>query len=111
MKREPVVTRENAISIVRTTIARADSPHRLEVLEDKVSDLWWAWIVPVQTIEYARTRDVEAGFLIGLGPYLVDKFTIEAIPTGSGTRLHPLERARGYRSWWNFRGPNWITKL
>ena len=76
-----------------------------------MSELWWAWIVPVQSIEYARSRDVEAGLLIGLGPYLVDKFTSETIPTGSGTRLHPLERARGYQIWWTFRGPNWIMKL
>lgn len=49
--------------------------------------------------------------LFGLGPYLVDKWTREAIPTGTGTRLHALERARGYRSWWKFWGPDSVVKL
>lgn len=113
MKRLPAVTREQAIAIAKDAIARDDQHPESQwvvVLDDEVGELWWAWIVWVQSREYASTRN-PVHTLLGLGPYLVDKFTGEAIPTGTGTRLHTLERARGYRSWWDFRGPNSIMKL
>jgi hypothetical protein len=105
--RTPVVSRETAISIIRTTIAKSDAQvvHRLTVLDEEPRELWWAWIVPVQTVEYANIRNPKH-LLLGLGPYLVDN----PIQTGTGTRPHELERARGYRHWWDFRGPNRISE-
>ena len=113
MKRAPVVSKEDALSSVRDILesdVEARSGHRLAALDDEVRELWWAWIIPVQGEDYVRSGDPER-LLFGLGPYLVDKFTREVIPTGTGTSLHALERARGYRAWWDFRGPKRIMDL
>lgn len=107
-KRIPVVTKQEAVAIVRTaleTVNASSTAHRLVVLDEEIGELRWAWVVPVQSAECARDRNPEQ-LLFGLGPYLVDKFTGEAIPTGTGARLHAIERARGYRAWWDLRGPN-----
>jgi hypothetical protein len=106
MKRVPTVNKDQAVSLVRAALldrSALDDLH-LAVRDGAPRELWWAWVIPVQSQDPPHV-------VFGLGPYLVDKFTGEVIPTGSGTRLHPIERARGYRAWWDFRGPNWIAKL
>ena len=74
---------------------------QLDVLEDGVSELWWAWVVPFCTVEYAATRD-PMHVLLGVGPMLVDKFNGELLHTGSrfAAIVRRLERQRGYRPWW-----------
>ena len=82
-----------------------EAAYQLEVLEDSVSELAWAWVIPFGTSEYARTRRLEHN-LLGPGPILVDKFTGELLHTGSRfeASVRRLERERGYRPWWKFWG-------
>jgi hypothetical protein len=101
-------SRKKALETARAEIERinrdgGEAGHQLAVLEDSVAELWWAWIVPFSTIEYARTRDL-AYSLLGAGPMLVDKFNGELLHTGSrfDAIVRHIERQRGYRSWWRF---------
>jgi hypothetical protein len=115
------VSLDNAFDLARSALAassaQAGAQHELEVIETAYGELWWAWVVPCQSADYCRARGQEPGwmlaprFLVGLGPCLVDKFTGEVIMTGSGSRLHSIERKRGYRPWWKFWGPNSLLKL
>ena len=76
--------------------------YQLTLDETAVGELWWAWAVRVAADGQQFRR---------LGPYLVDKFTRDVIPTDTGTSLHELERSRGYRAWWNFRGPRTVREI
>ena len=109
MKRLPRVSKEDAVRIAGEVAALAEG-HELAIRAEGTKELWWAWVVPVNSAEYVRTGGGKH-LLFGLGPYLVDKFTGDVIPTGTGTRLHAVERDRGYRPWWKFWGPDSIMRL
>ena len=111
--RKPAVSRADAIEIVRDAVAkdnREPAALQMAVLNLDPLELPWAWVVAVQSAEHPTTSDKRFG-LVGVGPYLVDKFTGEAIRTGTGSRLHQIERERGYRAWWDRRGPNSVLEL
>jgi hypothetical protein len=103
-----------AVELARQSVVRSNSKsitHDLAVLSSHPAELWWAWIVPIGSVRFARTRD-PADTLHGLGPCLVDKRTGEVIRTRSVSRVYAIERARGYRPWWKlWGGPNRIVDL
>lgn len=106
MSRRAQVTVDRAFELARAECdtSRSEAGEPLALIEDQVGELWWAWVIPHQSARYVQTRNARE-LRLGLGPYLVDKFTGEVIATGTGSRLHALERARGYRPWWKFWGP------
>ena len=110
----PRVGSTEAIAIVRREVETRNHAVRfgepLAVDDTSIGELWWAWVVHAQSARYLRTGE-DAYLLIGLGPYLVDKFTGEVISTGTGTDLHKLERSRGYRRWWRRRGPQRVWEI
>ncbi len=113
-KRTPLLGAAEALTLVRSEIdawnRTAELQDPLAIDETSIGELWWAWAVGVQSARYLQNG--EGGSLIlGLGPYLVDKFTREVIQTGTGTDLHGLERERGYRSWWRRPGPRRVWEI
>jgi hypothetical protein len=110
----PQVGPAEAIALVRREVETRNKEQQfgepLAVDETSLGELWWAWVVAAQSVRYLQTGE-DSYLLIGLGPYLVDKFTREVIPTGTGTDLHELERSKGYRRWWRRRGPQRVWEI
>jgi len=112
--RMPRVTLDEAFALVRQEVEvrmkREQWNDPLVVIDLSFGTLWWAWAIGVQSSRYVETRDWLQMYL-GLGPYLVDRFTAELIETGTGSSLHEIERSRGYRATWNAFGTDSIMEI
>ena len=102
-----MVSKGEAIELVSSILnsdKRCLDPDReLIVDEERVSEIWWAWIVPYCARAFTETKSIEHT-LVGAGPYLVDKFSGEIMHTGWDYKreIKVMERKLGYRYWWKF---------
>ena len=71
MMRKVAVSKIDAIAIARNAVARANADpqsYPLAVLDEEPLELWWAWVVPVQSAEFFTRGDPHD---MAFGPLLV----------------------------------------